>query len=286
MIDKYENLSLGEERALYGISNAKVKNCVFAGEADGESALKETSHLSIDGCEFRLRYPMWHMSHSAVENSVLTDTCRAPLWYDDEIRLSACTINGTKALRECDRVTMEGCDVNSDEFGWFCRNLIWTNGKLKSQYPFLKSTDMELSQFELNGKYSFQYVENTRIIDSVLNTKDAFWHSKNVTVINSVVNGEYLGWYSENLKLVRCRIEGTQPLCYAHGLVLENCTMTGCDLSFEKSEVDATVIGGIDSVKNPESGRITASSVGEVISEDGRERRTELTVDGGLSRMI
>jgi hypothetical protein len=59
---------------------------------------------------------------------------------------------------------------------------------------------------------------------------------------------------------------------------MEDCTTEGCDLSFEKSEVNATVIGDIVSVKNPKSGRITASSVGEIISEDGRARVTTLTV--------
>ena len=124
---------------------------------------------------------------------------------------------------------------------------------------------MELSQFELNGKYSFQYVENTRIIDSVLNTKDAFWHSKNVTVINSVVNGEYLGWYSENLRLIDCKIVGTQPLCYCKGLVLENCEMIDADLAFENSEVQATITNKIHSVKNPKNGKIRAAGYGEII---------------------
>ena len=63
---EFLNITTDEERALYGVSDALVKKCVFAGEADGESALKETSSLTVDGCEFRLRYPMWHMSKSEV----------------------------------------------------------------------------------------------------------------------------------------------------------------------------------------------------------------------------
>ena len=111
-------------------------------------------------------------------------------------------------------------------------------------------------------------MENAVIRNSVLDTKDAFWHSKNVTVYDSVVKGEYLAWYSENLRLVRCKIIGTQPLCYAKGLILEDCEMIDCDLSFEKSDVIATVSGEIMSVKNPISGRITADSIGEVIMEN------------------
>ena len=37
----YENLVLDEERALYGIHDAEIKNCRFEGPADGESFLKE-----------------------------------------------------------------------------------------------------------------------------------------------------------------------------------------------------------------------------------------------------
>ena len=88
-----------------------------------------------------------------------------------------------------------------------------------------------------------------------------------MTVRDSTVSGEYLGWYSENLVLLNCRIAGTQPFCYCKNLVLENCTMEGCDLAFERSSVSATVRGRIDSVKNPESGRIVADAIGDIIME-------------------
>ena len=117
----------------------------------------------------------------------------------------------------------------------------------------------------MKGKYSFQYVENVTIENSVLDTKDAFWHSKGVTVKNSTVKGEYLGWYSEGLTLIRCRIEGTQPLCYCKNLTLVDCTMEGCDLSFENSEVNATISGFVHSIKSPAAGRIEVNSVGEIV---------------------
>ena len=41
--------------------------------------------------------------------------------------------------------------------------------------------------------------------------------------------------------------------------------MEGCDLSFENSEVTATVTGSIDSVKNPHRGSIRADSIDEII---------------------
>ena len=107
---------------------------------------------------------------------------------------------------------------------------------------------------QFKGKYSFQYVTNLVIDDSELDTKDAFWHTKNAVVRNCQIIGEYLGWYSENLTLVNCHIKGTQPLCYCKNLTLVDCTFDDADLAFEYSEVNATVKGYIESVKNPKSG--------------------------------
>jgi len=135
-------------------------------------------------------------------------------------------------------------------------------------YLFLDSRDVTLDRVQMSGKYSFQYMENLTIRNSVLDTKDAFWHSKNVTVVDSVVKGEYLGWFSEGLTLVNCRISGTQPLCYCKNLTLIDCTMEGTDLAFEYSDVEATIKGHVDSIKNPRSGEIIAESVGEIIMED------------------
>lgn len=84
-----------------------------------------------------------------------------------------------------------------------------------------------------------------------MDTKDAFWHSKNALVKNSVIKGEYLGWFSDcrNLKLV-------------------DCEMVDADLSFEYSDVVATIKGSVDSIKNPRSGKITVEGVSKIIKED------------------
>jgi hypothetical protein len=44
--------------------------------------------------------------------------------------------------------------------------------------------------------------------------------------------------------------------------------MEEADLSFEKSEVDADIVGGIISIKNPKSGIIRVQQVDEVIMDD------------------
>lgn len=132
----------------------------------------------------------------------------------------------------------------------------------------MECTDMKIEDFRLKGKYSFQYIENAVFRNCVLDTKDAFWHAKNVTIEDSVVRGEYLAWYAQDIRFVRCKIIGTQPLCYCKGLVLEDCEMEGCDLSFERSEVNAVIRGHIDSVKNPVAGSISADSIGELLLEE------------------
>lgn len=281
-----ENVTVGEERAFYGMLDTRFVGCAIDGEEDGESAFKECRRIELESCRMALRYPLWHVENCAVENSRFESSCRAPMWYCRDISLHGCQLLGVKAVRECENVSFADSHAISAEFGWKTRGFTATDSSIEGEYLFLDGSDISLDRVKIKGKYTFQYVKNAVIRSCVLDTKDAFWHSENVTVYDSVVKGEYLGWYSKGLRLVRCEISGTQPLCYAEGLVLEDCTMTGCDLSFEKSEVEATVIGGIDSVKNPECGRITAGSVGEVISEDGRERRTALVTDGGISRMI
>ena len=48
-----------EERALYNLKQADVNQCVFAGPADGESALKEARDVCLHNCSFSLRlYPL------------------------------------------------------------------------------------------------------------------------------------------------------------------------------------------------------------------------------------
>lgn len=265
---EYINLILDEERALYNVHNAKIEDCVFDGPADGESALKECGQLEVNNCKFMLRYPLWHVSNAVINNCDMSDTCRAALWYDKNVKIRNSKLGGIKALRECDNSYIDGCEINSSEFGWICRDTEIVNSSLVSEYPFFNCRNLKIDNFKMTGKYSFQYVENVTISNSYLDTKDAFWHGKNITVTDSVVKGEYLAWYSEDVKFVRCKIIGTQPLCYAKGLVLEDCEMVDCDLAFERSEVNAKIKGDIMSVKDPIRGRIEADSIGEIILDD------------------
>lgn len=65
-----------EERALYALKNEKVEECIFAGPADGESALKECRGIDVARCSFSLRYPLWHTHDFSVTECVLDDKTR------------------------------------------------------------------------------------------------------------------------------------------------------------------------------------------------------------------
>ncbi len=263
-----EEKTLDEERALYNLKDAYVRGCIFAGPADGESALKECRKITVEDCKFSLRYPIWHTKEFTVQNCSMDEKTRAALWYCKQGKIHNSMLGGIKALRECEDVTIENCVINSPEFGWRSRTITLRNCEAESEYFMFEGAKLNFLNVKFKGKYSFQYVKKAIIENCDFSTKDAFWHSKNVTVRNSVLRGEYLGWYSENLTLENCLIIGTQPLCYCKNLTLKNCRMEGCDLSFEYSAVNATVNGEITSVKNPKSGKIIADGFGEIIFAD------------------
>ncbi len=259
--------SFDEERALYGLDSAMVKNCFFDGPADGESAFKEGRNIIVDTCFFNLRYPFWHDVGLEIKSSEMTELCRAALWYSKDIKITDTKLHGIKALRECENVTMRGCDVISPEFGWSVNGLKMNDCKAESEYFMMRAEKLAFHNVQMKGKYSFQYIKNSEFADCSFDTKDAFWHAKNVTVKNSVVKGEYLAWYCEDVTFENCKIIGTQPLCYCKGLKLVNCEMLDADLAFERSDVEAEIVAPMISIKNPLSGKISLPSVGEIIKD-------------------
>lgn len=280
------NRTFDQERALYVSRELLVKDCAFDGPADGESAFKESSEIRAEHCFFNLRYPFWHVRGLQITDSEMTGLCRAALWYSDGIEISGTKLHGIKALRECSRAVLRGCDIVSPEFGWSARGVRMEDCDAEGEYFMMRAEDLYLSGVRFKGKYSFQYVQNAVLENCVLDTKDAFWHARNVTVKDSVVKGEYLAWYSDGLTLINCKIIGTQPLCYCKNLKLVDCEMTGTDLAFEKSDVDATITTPVASIKNPRSGRIQAPAVGEIILDDEAAKGQVVTkrLAGGEAR--
>lgn len=261
------NQTFDEERALYAAQDIFVKDCAFDGPADGESAFKEGRNIAADHCFFNLRYPFWHNIGLKIENSEMTELCRAALWYSRNIEIHNTRLHGIKALRECQEIKMRGCDIISPEFGWSVQGIEMEDCTAESEYFMMRADLLTFRNVRMKGKYSFQYITGSVFENCVFDTKDAFWHAKNITVKNSVVKGEYLAWYSENITFENCKIIGTQPLCYCKNLKLVNCEMADADLAFERSDVEATLTAAIASIKNPLSGHIYVPKAGEVIMD-------------------
>ena len=267
-----ENKTFDEERALYGSTGLMVKNCRFDGPADGESAFKECRDVRAQDCFFNLRYPFWHDDGAVIDNCEMTELCRAALWYSHHVEITESRLHGIKALRECGDIKMRDCHIVSPEFGWSVHGLEMRDCHAESEYFMMRSDKLNFDNVTLKGKYSFQYIEDSVFDNCNFDTKDAFWHAKNVTVRNSTVKGEYLAWYCEDVTFENCRIIGTQPLCYCKGLKLIDCEMIETDLSFERSEVEATLTAPIVSIKNPLSGHIYVPCAGEIIRDDMNSR--------------
>ncbi len=272
-----EKQTFDAERALYGGRDLALKNCRFDGPADGESALKESRNIQVEDCFFNLRYPFWHDEGLTITDSEMTELCRAALWYSSDVAIADTKLHGIKALRECSGIKMRGCDIISPEFGWLVRGIEMRDCTAQGEYFMMRSDHLDFKDVRLNGKYSFQYIQDSVFDSCQFDTKDAFWHAKNVTVKNSVVRGEYLAWYCENVTFEKCRIIGTQPLCYCSNLKLVDCEMIDTDLCFEKSDVEATIVTPVMSIKNPLSGHIYLPGVEEIISDD-QDARGEIII--------
>ena len=261
------NKTFDEERALYDSHDIVVRDCAFDGPADGESAFKECGNITVEHCFFNLRYPFWHDKGLKLADSEMTELCRAALWYSENVEIIDSKLHGIKALRECADIKMHGCDIVSPEFGWSVCGITMEDCTAQSEYFMMRSKRLNFRDVRMKGKYSFQYITDSVFENCVFDTKDAFWHAKNIVVRNSVVKGEYLAWYSENVTFENCKIIGTQPLCYCKNLKLIDCEMADTDLSFERSDVEATLTAPIVSIKNPLSGHIYVPAVGELIMD-------------------
>ncbi|OON87753.1 hypothetical protein BXO88_03165 [Oribacterium sp. C9] len=274
----YKDRNFDEERALYGSNGVVVDNCRFDGPADGESALKESRDVQVNNSFFNLRYPFWHDDNLKIMGSEMTDKCRAALWYTSNATITETNLYGIKALRECSDIRIFDCDINSQEFGWSVKDIEMKDTTVQGEYFMMRSERLKFDNVTLKGKYSFQYITDSVFENCNFDTKDAFWHAKNVVVRNSIIKGEYLAWYCENVTFENCTIIGTQPLCYCKGLKLIDCKMIDTDLAFEKSEVEATVLTPVISIKNPKAGTISVPEVSEIIMDDS-EAKGEIKIN-------
>lgn len=267
-LKKVSNSEFGGERALFAVENLELENCTFH---VGESALKRSANITARHCRFEGKYPFWHADGFVVDHCEFTPGARAALWYSRNVHMTNTRVDAPKMFREMDNIELTNVEIpDAQETLWSCRGVKLRNVSVKNaDYLFMHSANIDIDGYRQQGNYSFQYCHNVEIRNAVIDSKDAFWETDSVTIYDSELSGEYLGWHSKNLTLVRCKINGTQPLCYCRNLTVIDCEFgPECDLSFEDSEVKATVTNAIVSVKNPRTGSIRALSIGEVILDE------------------
>lgn len=253
------------ERALFFGRDLKIYDTTFA---DGESPLKESKNIELYGCMFKWKYPLWYSRNIKVKDSTLFENARAGIWYTEDISLENSTIAAPKTFRRCKNLKIENVTIpHAGETLWACKGVTIKNAEVCGDYFGMNCSDVECENLSLLGNYGFDGVENLTVRNSRLLTKDAFWNCKHVRVENSFISGEYLGWNSKDLVFVNCVIESLQGLCYIDNLKLINCKLLNTTLAFEYSTVEADVDGKIDSVLNPNGGRICADEIDELIIE-------------------
>jgi len=253
------------ERACFISKNIRFSNCTFA---DGESPLKQSRDIFLANCGFEWKYPLWYCEHFRVDNSTLLETARSGVWYSKNGIFRHCLIEAPKTFRRAQNITLEHCFLpNASETFWNCQDICLKNVQAKGDYFIKDSENIEVSNLQISGNYAFDGCKNIKIKDSVLLSKDAFWNCENVVAQNCTIIGEYLGWNSSNVTFINCHIQSLQGLCFMRNLEMKSCTLLNSDLVFEYSSVNAQIMGKINSVKNPNSGRIEAEKIDEIIIE-------------------
>ncbi len=275
-METFERKIFTGERALFGARDLTLTDCIFE---DGESPLKESAGLTLRGCSFRWKYPLWYGHDISLRDCVLTDAARAGIWYTENISLTDTVIEAPKTFRRAKGINLTNVTMtNAAETLWACRDITLQNVSAKGDYLLMNAEDVTADHLLLNGNYAFDGAKNVILRSSKLFTKDAFWNSEDVTVYDSYITGEYLGWNAKHLTLVNCTVESLQGFCYIDRLTLQNCKLINTTLAFEYSTVDADITGAVDSVLNPAGGTIRADHIGQLTIDRDRVDPTKTTV--------
>lgn len=268
--------SLVGERALYNSIDLSVTNSVFF---DGESPLKECVNIIVDNCTFKWKYPIWYSSIVKVTGCTLEEGARAGIWYTRDIEITDTVIKAPKALRRCEGVRLQDVTfTDAKETLWHCNRVELSSVRVNGDYFGMNSENIKATDLVIDGGYAFDGARNIEIRNARINARDVFWNCENVTVYDSVIIGEYIGWNSKNVTLINCAVESNQGFCYMNNLTLKNCTLNNTDLAFEYSTVNADIVGKIDSIKNPISGRISADGIGEIIIDEALVDKTKTEI--------
>lgn len=149
------------ERALFQGENLKIYDSIFA---DGESPLKESHDIELEGCMFKQKYPFWYAKNITARNCTWFEMARAGVWYTDNITVENAVIEAPKNFRRCRGVNLQNVNFpNAAETLWSCDDVVLEHVSAKGDYFAMNSQNMELRDFQLVGNYSFDGVKNMEI---------------------------------------------------------------------------------------------------------------------------
>ncbi len=282
--EKIKGQTFTEERPFFAERSLAVEDCTFD---VGESPFKEVAEIDLTRVHFLGRYPVWYAKYVTIRDSFFADTCRAALWYSENVLLEHCQFEGPKGIRRCRKVSIK--DVHfpkAVETLWFCKDVTLSDVTVRGEYFMMNSEDVVIDGLTLDGKYSFDGCKRVEIRNSTLNTKDCFWNSEDITVRDSVIKAEYIGWNSNRVTFINCTIESLQGLCYIEGLKMVNCRIVNTELAFEYSTVDVESVTPINSVMNPSAGRIRAPRIEKLILDPSKINPAKITIEAEIGEQL
>ncbi|MDI6666718.1 DUF3737 family protein [Leuconostoc falkenbergense] len=274
----YQEQHFEGERPLFGEQHATIVRTTFG---KGESPLKESTDIALEGVVFGWKYPLWYSQNIQVNHTIFEEMARSGIWYTNDIDIKNSEIQAPKLLRRCHNITLSHVHFSdAAETLWHCQSIELKNVNATGDYFGMDSQDIMIDHLNLIGNYAFDGAKNIEVHHSNFVTKDAFWNCENVTIYDSVLNGEYLAWNTKNLTLINCTIISDQGLCYIDNLTIKDCHLLDTYLSFEySSHIDADIKGAISSIKNPISGRIKADSIGQIILDETKIDPSKINID-------
>ena len=120
-MDEIKQRIMTGERALFASNSLKITDTIFD---DGESPLKESRNIVLDGCMFKWKYPLWYCDNVTVSNSSWFTMARAGVWYSNNIKISDSAIEAPKNFRRCRFLELSGVSMpNAAETLWSCNNV-------------------------------------------------------------------------------------------------------------------------------------------------------------------
>ena len=139
------------ERALFQGADLKIYDSIFA---DGESPLKESHDIELEGCMFKWKYPFWYAKNITARNCIWFEMARAGVWYTDHITVEDAVIEAPKNFRRCRSVNLKNVNFpNGAETLWNCEDVELDHVTAKGDYFAMNSRNMALRNFQLVGNY-------------------------------------------------------------------------------------------------------------------------------------